>query len=637
MADQDTNRKKVIRRFDMRTLKWMAIVLPILFLATVDVLRHTVFSQELHTLSGFLFTYAILTAGVVAFSFTIFGIIARLQARVTEKNEQLSALNAIALASTQNLPLEKILETGQDQVLKVLKADAGLVCIVDMEQEEHSAACHRGFSPEVARRIQRAKLKDDPIAQEVVRTGRPVVMENVFEDPRVAEAAKREGIKSAISAPLKAEGEVTGILVVATRSERHFTAADHEFLAAIGGQLGLAIRSAVLFDRSQRRNRELATLVEVGKAVAFSLDISEVLSRSLNATTKVAAADAAEIWLLDDKDLVMKCHAGSHREAFFEKPRLAIGEGLVGLAAQSQALLCVHDLPSDPRFARHKVVESGFRTFCALPLRYRDRLVGVLAVAALSTDVLRKPGDFRLLEAIGERITVAIVNAELHQQVQDLAVLQERERIAREMHDGMAQLLGYINTQTLAVKRFLSCNQLAEAHEEIAKMQEIARDLYADVREGILGLRTSAHREGGLLPAFKEYAERYTEMSGVSVSIMVAADAQSFQLAPSVEVQLMRMLQEALTNVRKHARATSVDVTFERTEDRLQVTVADNGRGFDLAHLPSTGWPHFGLQTMRERAEAVNGTLTIDSEPGQGTRVVARVPVVPQRDYSVTR
>jgi len=560
----DRDRKLGLPHLNMRVLRWATIVLPILFLAGVDALRHTVFYAQLHTLPGFIATYVALTIGVTLFTFIVFGMIARLQATVSQQNRQLSALNAVALASAQNLRSEQVLETGLDNVLKVMEADAGLICIVDKEREEHSALCHQGFSADLIRSIQRAKLRDDPVASEVVRTGRPVIMERVTDDPRVAEAAAREGIKSFVSAPLTSEGGVNGVLVVANRVERRFSHADEEFLRAMGGQLGMAIQNAILFERAERKNRELTALVTVGKAVASSLNLDEMLSKSLDAVIEIAHVDATEVWLLDGQELALKCQRGVCREAFAERVRFSIGEGFPGIVAQTQTPVLVHNLASDPRLVRKRLVQVGFQTFCALPLRYQDRLVGVMAVAAFSPDALDRPEDVRLLEAIGERISVAIVNAELHGQVQDAATLHERERIAREMHDGMAHLLGYINTQSMAVKRLLADDHMSDAHAELTKMEEITRDLYADVREGILGLRTAARANEGLLPALREYIQHYTEMSHIAVALHVSPDAEGLRPAPSVEIQLMRIIQEALTNVRKHARASG-----RRTADQI--------------------------------------------------------------------
>jgi len=156
-------------------------------------------------------------------------------------------------------------------------------------------------------------------------------------------------------------------------------------------------------------------------------------------------------------------------------------------------------------------------------------------------------------------------------------------------------------------------------------MQGVARDLYGDVREGILGLRTGPG--DGLAAALRGYLDRYAEMSGLRVAFDVEPEAADARPAPAAEVQLMRVVQEALSNVRKHARARSVSVRFAREGGCLSVEIRDDGRGFDPTVRPSTGWPHFGLQTMRERAESVGGTLAVETTRGRGTRVTARVPV----------
>lgn len=209
----------------------------------------------------------------------------------------------------------------------------------------------------------------------------------------------------------------------------------------------------------------------------------------------------------------------------------------------------------------------------------------------------------------------------------DSATVQERERTAREMHDGMAQVLGYINTQTIAVRTLLTRGQFSEARDELTKMEEIVRDLYADVREEVLGLRVVPERKGGLIPSLREYVEHYTEMSGIKVDINVAPGTHYPKLNSSAKIQLIRIVQEALTNVRKHAKANAAVITFERKEDELCLTIADNGRGFDMDNRSPGGRPRFGLQIMKERAEAISGGFVVESSPGKGCRVSVRVPL----------
>lgn len=401
------------------------------------------------------------------------------------------------------------------------------------------------------------------------------------------------------------------------------------FSYAIFGVIGRLQRSIVERNRlSQLQNQELEALLAAGKAVTSSLDQDELLSTLLDTVVRVTSAQAAEVWLMEtEEELTLRCHRGSHREAFLERTSFGLGEGIPGLVAQSREPMVIHDLLADSRFLRQAVTRAGFHTFYAQPLHYQTKLVGVLTVAAMEEDALGEAWEMRLLEGIGEWLAIALENTRLYQQVQDIAVLQERERIAREMHDGIAQLLGYINTQTIAVRKLLSDKRVAESQEELTKMEEISRDLYADVREGILGLRSPALRREGLIPALRDYAERYTEMSGVVVDIKAFSGNGEFHMTPPVEVQLIRIVQEALSNVRKHAKASAVTVEFDSVGVDLHVTITDDGQGFDPARMPSASWPRFGLQTMRERAESLGGTLNIDTSPGKGTKIDVRIPL----------
>jgi len=269
------------------------------------------------------------------------------------------------------------------------------------------------------------------------------------------------------------------------------------------------------------------------------------------------------------------------------------------------------------------------QTFCALPLRHRTRIVGVLAVAARGKTAFATPEELRVLEGIGEQIALVIENARLHEQVLDRAVLEERERIARELHDGLAQVLGYINTQTLAVKKLLESRRVGDAMSELDAMGTVSREVYADVREAIVGLRTAPK---GLIPTVREYLSRLPRMNGCEVELQVKEDAEGFELVPSAEIQLVRIVQEALSNVRKHAGASRVQVIVEADEEAVEVEIVDDGHGFDPLVLDRTGWPRLGLQTMRERAQAIGGAFDVVSAPGKGTSVTVRVPLSRQRE-----
>jgi signal transduction histidine kinase len=185
----------------------------------------------------------------------------------------------------------------------------------------------------------------------------------------------------------------------------------------------------------------------------------------------------------------------------------------------------------------------------------------------------------------------------------------------------------YINAQSLAIRKLLASGQTTAAREELARMEDAVQQVYADVREGILGLRTAPGSEGEFVFTLQSYLERYREMTGIDAHLDLRLPAGGLRVPPATEIQLIRIIQEALSNVRRHARASAVEVRFQLDGETLQVMVQDNGRGFHPDRLAPRGWPRFGLQTMRERTESVGGTFNIESRPGAGTRVLILLPV----------
>jgi two-component system nitrate/nitrite sensor histidine kinase NarX len=164
---------------------------------------------------------------------------------------------------------------------------------------------------------------------------------------------------------------------------------------------------------------------------------------------------------------------------------------------------------------------------------------------------------------------------------------------------------------------------------EIAELADISEEAYRDVREAILGLRESSRADRGLLESLRAYLEKYSHQSGVKATLETTLDEEP-ALSPRAEVQVIRVIQEALTNVRKHAGASSAIVRITNGDDATSISIEDDGHGFDLTGTLLDRDSGFGLHAMRERMELIGGTLSIDSAPGRGTRVIARIPSVPQ-------
>jgi signal transduction histidine kinase len=195
------------------------------------------------------------------------------------------------------------------------------------------------------------------------------------------------------------------------------------------------------------------------------------------------------------------------------------------------------------------------------------------------------------------------------------------------MHDGLAQVLGYVNVKAGAARRLVGQGKVTEAAHELEQLELAAREVYADVRESILGLRTVTAGQSGLMDVLREYLERFSEQSNIKVDLVMQCDETALHLGPEAEVQVIRIIQEALSNVRKHSGAKSAWIRLDQDPDSTILVVEDNGQGFSLRRTPLAGGPRFGLQTMRERAEALDGSFALDTKPGSGTKVVVRIPI----------
>ncbi len=379
---------------------------------------------------------------------------------------------------------------------------------------------------------------------------------------------------------------------------------------------------------SLRQNQELAALNSVALAVSESLNLDVILYRALDKVLQVTATDAGEIFLQDEQtqEMVQRVHSGLFPEAFQEKTRFRIGEGFAGAVAQSGEPIVVEDVSHDHRLLRDKVRQSGFRSLVSVPLKSKNAVIGVINLATLSRRRFTAE-DMQLLANIGNQIAVAIENARLHEQVQDMAALEERERIAREMHDSLAQVLSYVNTKTQAARQLLATGQEAQAETHLKELEDIAQDAYDDVREVILGLRSTDSLQKGIVSTLKEYIFRFSQLSNIKTELEIG-DGRPPVLPTTIELQVIRIIQESLTNVRKHARANHAWVRVTTKGEQAEIVIEDDGRGFDSTRIRRGDWPQFGLQTMKERAESVRGTLDIRSAPGKGTKVTLRVPLI---------
>ena len=220
---------------------------------------------------------------------------------------------------------------------------------------------------------------------------------------------------------------------------------------------------------------------------------------------------------------------------------------------------------------------------------------------------------------------IAITSAQMRESGRQRAVLAERERIAREMHDSLAQVLGVTHLRLRALVTREQATGSRVIAVELAELADICGEAYQDVREAILGLRESSRTERGLLDSLRAYLAKYSQQCDIETSLESNLDHE-LALSPRCEVQVIRVIQEALTNVRKHSGARSAVVQISESASTTTFVVEDDGHGFDQGGALFGDRDGYGLFTMRERMALLNGSLTIDSAPGRGTRVIAGVP-----------
>lgn len=216
------------------------------------------------------------------------------------------------------------------------------------------------------------------------------------------------------------------------------------------------------------------------------------------------------------------------------------------------------------------------------------------------------------------------INLNIRRRIEREAIIEERRRIAREIHDGVAQSLSYLNLKTKKVSDLVSRQDTVRAIQELGEIREVVQDTYEDIRESIDQLSTET-RTLPIIPAMGNYIREFSHNNGIRVNFAVPRPFT--HLSPVAELQLLRISQEALTNVRRHALASEVKVTLETTGQSVEMSIRDNGQGFNLQDLEKIPPGYHGLNIIKERAEGLGGSLDIVTAPGSGTDIRVSLPI----------
>ncbi|HLA97166.1 MAG TPA: GAF domain-containing sensor histidine kinase [Anaerolineales bacterium] len=544
--------------------------------------------------------------------------------------ERLAALHRASLELVGDLSLDTVLERivnlAREQVdaayaaLGVVNTQGNLVQFIQVGMSEEEVK--RTGQPPVGKGLLGAMGKE----RCTVRVA------NVQTDERAAGYPPgHPKMISFLGVPIMSGEELLGqIYLTDKKGHPEFTQADAHVIETLAAYAAIAISNARLYqdlvgrdEALRQRNQDLSLLNDVAAALAGSLNSEEILDQTLTRVIAYLGVEAGEIFLREDGDreLRIALHRGEYMEAFLTKDRFRLGEGFIGIVAETGKPLVSIDLKSDMRYLRSAVVAAGFNYMACIPLMARGSVVGVMSVAS-QRERRFDEREINLLTAIGAWAGITIENARLHRQAQRVAILEERERIGMDLHDGIIQSI-YAVGLALEYARATIEDDTKQSQYKIEQAINGLNKTIRDIRAYILDLRPRQFVGEDLVVGLQRLIDEYRKNTLAEATLYAPADGL-VGLPGSHTTALFHICQEALANVAKHSQARRVRVHLWTTKDRVLLEVADNGRGFDLRKMSVT--LGHGLSNMHIRARKVGGDVEITAAPGEGTTVLAWVP-----------
>jgi two-component system nitrate/nitrite sensor histidine kinase NarX len=567
---------------DLRRLKAIGVGVPVVFLVAFEAFRVLVLDAAFPAPESNLVAVLLGVAAALAFGLVIFFHIERAQRQIVARNRDLALVSAVSTAIQGEVEVDPVVDAALDVIVRATGAVDAHVTIQPLDPDA-------GPSREIVRSAV------DSTADALAAPDHPI-------DIALATGASPIG-RLRLRVPASSVHDLPS----------------PEALHTVGHQLAAALEIGRLVADLGRRRDEGHVLYQCLLQISNQVPLPDTLAGIVAGARERLAADEGRICLTssvlaafeDDEDVSRRLAEGIACELPNETPTNGDRPGIPAIVGG------------------HRCGVEGFEAGLRVPVWIPGELLGELSLARHAGPPFTER-DRRYLMTLAGITAIAIAAARLRANERQGAILAERDRIARELHDSLAQVLGSTHLRLrmlLAKPDMIDRPRIATELDELA---DVCEEAYRDVREAILGLREASHGRG-LLTALAAYLEKFSQQSGVPVDLEATVGDEP-GLSSSSEIQVIRVIQEALTNVRKHARATRahVRVTEAPGGDGLMIVVEDDGRGFDPATTRAHRDGGFGLATMRERMELAGGSLTIDSSPGRGTRVIAMVPQNPR-------
>jgi signal transduction histidine kinase len=390
------------------------------------------------------------------------------------------------------------------------------------------------------------------------------------------------------------------------------------------GGLAMAVEAARNGTVAGMASDELAALDASTRAIAAVLDLDRVLQLITDRARELAHAEYGALAILDQDGTTERFISSGlsriERERIGALPR---GLGLLGIIARESRPIRIHDIETDPRRAGFPPDHPHMHSLLGVPVAVKSRSMGRLYLANKLPSGDFTAEDERLVEMFALHAGIAIDNARLHEQVQRLAVVEERERIGRDLHDGIIQSIYAVGLSLEDIPDLMH-DEPEVAKARVERAVESLDQSIRDIRNFIFGLRPELLEQAGLIGGLAALADEFRVNSMVDIDLETD-EADDREMDVGVIEQLLSIAREALSNIARHSKATRGRMGTRIEQNRLRLIITDNGVGFDPAAPRSAG--HQGLVNMRDRAASLGGILEVDSEPGVGTRIIVDMPL----------
>lgn len=467
---------------------------------------------------------------------------------------------------------------------------------------------------------------------ELMDTDEPLRLPVLQEHPRsIGFPPNHPYMVSFLGVPIRVGDRQLGQIYLTEKIDApEFSADDEKIIQMLATYAGAAIQNARLVEGMKerdyaltRRNVDMSLLNGIASTLTSSLELDEILNKTLGLVMNYMKVEAGEIFLLeeDKNSLRMVLHRGQAAEAFWTRNFFKMGEGYIGFVAESRKPLISTDLASDIRFLRASVVKAGFRQIACIPMLAGDQLMGVMSVATFGKEPIDER-SVQMMAAVGNWAGLAIENARLHANARRFAVIEERERIGMDLHDGIIQSIYGVGLSLESA--LLSIEEDPnDARKRVQRAIDGLNQAIRDLRSYILDLRPRQMGNDGLINGIKRLIAEYRANTFAEVQF-TEPDSDLKDLPQHHAVTLFHICQEALANAAKHSKAKKVQIALWATADRILMEIHDDGKGFDMGSMGVT--IGHGLANMQTRARAIGGEADISSVLNEGTTILVWIP-----------